>query len=293
MALSEQKEVQRLIQLALKEDLGAGDVTTQTISTSLKKIQAVITVQEPAIVAGSEVAVSVFRMLDPKTQVRILVQEGKKVKAGEHILQLKGKASAILSGERVALNFLARLSGIATLTRQFVEKIRPLQTQILDTRKTTPGWRILEKYAVRIGGGNNHRQGLFDQILIKDNHLDILQKNRKWKRNRERFWDELFREIRTKNKKHRVIETEVHQFSDLPLVLANHPDWILVDNFTPAHVRKAVALRNQIAPDVLMEASGGITLDNARQYAQTGVDALAIGRLTHSATGINFSLEIA
>ncbi len=288
-----QKEVRQLIQFALKEDLGTGDITTQTIIPSSKKIQAVITVQEPAVVAGSEVAVAVFRALDPKIQVHVLAEDGKKVKAGERILRLKGKAGAILSGERAALNFLSRLSGVAALTSQFVKAVSPLQTQILDTRKTTPGWRALEKYAVRTGGGNNHRQGLFDQILIKDNHLDILQRNRKWKGNRKRFWDELFREIRTKNKKYRVIETEVHRFSDLPLVLANHPDWILVDNFTPAQVRKAVVLRDQIAPNVLMEASGGVTMENARQYARTGVDALAIGRLTHSAKGINFSLEIA
>ncbi len=292
MNIPQHPQVQRLIKTALKEDIGTGDVTTQTIIPSSKKIQALITVQEPAVVAGSEVAVAVFRTLDPKIQVRVYVEDGKKVKVGERVLQLKGKAGAILSGERVALNFLSRLSGIATLTRQFVEKIQPFQTQILDTRKTTPGWRILEKYAVRIGGGNNHRQGLFDQILIKDNHLDILQRSRKWKGNRKKFWDQLFREIRAKNKKNLVIETEVHTLQDLPYVLANHPDWILVDNFTPSQVKKAVTLRHQIAPDVLVEASGGITLENARQYAQTGVDALAIGRLTHSATGINFSLEI-
>lgn len=285
-------QVQRLIQSALKEDIGTGDVTAQIVIPSSKKIQAVITVQEPAVVAGSKVAVAVFRILDPKIQVSILVEDGKKVKAGKRILRLNGKAGAILSGERVALNFLSRLSGVATLTSQFVKVVGPLQTQILDTRKTTPGWRTLEKYAVRAGGGNNHRQGLFDQILIKDNHLDILQRNRKWKENRKRFWDELFREIRTKNRKNLVIETEVDTFGDLPYVLANRPDWILVDNFTPIQVRKAVTLRNKIAPEVLMEASGGITLENARQYAKTGVDALAIGRLTHSARGINFSLEI-
>lgn len=292
MRLSKQKEVRQLIKLALKEDLGTGDVTTQIIIPALKEIQATITVQEPSVIAGSEIAAAVFQTLDPKIQVRILIQDGKRIKVGERVLKLKGNASSILSGERVALNFLSRLSGVASLTRQFVEKIRPLQTQILDTRKTIPGWRILEKYAVRIGGGNNHRQGLFDQILIKDNHLDILQRNRKWKGNRKRFWDELFREIRSKNKKNLVIETEVHTLGDLPYVLANHPDWILVDNFTPVQVRKAVILRSKIAPEVLMEASGGINLDNVRQYAQTGVDALAIGRLTHSATGINFSLEI-
>lgn len=292
MKLSEQKEVQQLIQLALKEDLGQGDVTTRIIIPASKRIQAIITTQEAAVVAGSEIAVAVFRVLDPTIQIRFLAQEGEKIKSGKRVLQLKGKAGAILSGERVALNFLSRLSGIATLTRQFVEKIRPLQTQILDTRKTTPGWRILEKYAVRAGGGNNHRQGLYDQILIKDNHLYILQMDKKWKRNRKKFWDRLFREIRVKNKRNLVIETEVHTLSDLPHVLANDPDWILVDNFTPAQVRKAVILRSQIAPDVLMEASGGISIYNVRQYAQTGVDALAIGRLTHSAKSINFSLEI-
>ena len=292
MKLSEQKEVRQLIQSALKEDIGRGDVTTQIIIPASKKIHAVITVHEPAVVAGNEIAVAIFRTLDPRIQVRILVQDGQKVKAGGRILQLNGKASAILSGERVALNFLAWLSGIATLTRQFVEKIRPFQTQILDTRKTTPGWRSLEKYAVRVGGGNNHRQGLFDQILIKDNHLAILQKDRKWKGKRKSFWGQLFKEIRARNQKNLVIETEVDTLGDLPFVLANHPDWVLVDNFTPAQVKKAVTLRSQIAPEVLMEASGGISLDNARQYAQTGVDALAIGRLTHSARGINFSLEI-
>lgn len=251
-----------------------------------------IVAEESNVVAGVEVASAVFKSLSPRMQMKVIVEEGEKVKAGQKVLQLKGKASAILSGERVALNFLSRLSGVATVTSQFVTKVHPLQTQILDTRKTTPGWRLLEKYAVRMGGGSNHRQGLYDQILIKDNHVAMLRGDLRWKGNRQKFWDQLFREVRKKNRKKLVIETEVHSLVDLPCVLANRPDWVLVDNFTPGQVRKAVQLRNQLAPTVLMEASGGISLGNVRQYAKSGVDALAIGRLTYAAKGIDFSLEI-
>ena len=292
MQIYHQKEIQQLIQEALKEDLGWGDITTQILIPAAKRIEAEVIAEEPAVVAGVGVAVGVFKKLDPKLRVRVFVEEGKKAKKGETVVRIQGSARAILSGERIALNFLSRLSGIATLTSHFVGKIEPLQTQILDTRKTTPGWRMLEKYAVRVGRGNNHRQGLYDQILVKENHVALLIKSKKGEENREELWEQLFQKIHLQNKKRLVIEVEVHLLKDLPYVLHHQPDWVLVDNFTPAQVKKAVHQRNQLAPSVLISASGGITLENVREYAQTGVDALAIGRLTHSARSMNFSLEI-
>jgi nicotinate-nucleotide pyrophosphorylase (carboxylating) len=224
----------------------------------------------------------VFRLVAPALRVTVLVRDGRAVKAGQRVLLLEGSARAILAGERTALNFLQRLSGIATLTRAYVEAVRPFPVRILDTRKTTPGLRRLEKAAVVHGGGTNHRFGLFDRILIKDNH--------------RAFWkaagsgSSLAAAVRAARRKYPGLLTEIEVESEAELLdaLEGRPDWVLLDNMTPAQLRRCVRLT---AGRAKLEASGGITLRTARRVAATGVDALSAGALTHSARALDVSLD--
>ena len=289
--------IQHLIRSALKEDIGTGDITTRALIPRARVANAKVIAREEGIVAGLGVSEAVFKQLDQTLRVSQRIKDGTKVSRGLVVMKINGGAASILSAERVALNFLSRLSGIATLTAQFVERIRPLPVQVLDTRKTTPGWRLLEKYAVRIGGGISHRMGLYDQALVKDNHLALLRDENVQTSSssaglRDQFWSEIISRLRSQLVKNMAIEVEIQRLIDLPSTLQAQPDWILLDNFVPKELRQAVVLRNQLQPKVFLEASGGITLGNVRQYAQTGVDAISAGALTHSAKGINFSMEI-
>ncbi len=269
------------IAIALAEDLGEGDVTTQFFVPEELRAQGRIVTREKAVVAGTNVAAEVFRRVDSETKADILRQDGSEVAAGDVIMELKGRARSILSAERVALNFLQRLCGIATLTREFVQAAANPLVKIIDTRKTTPGLRAYEKAAVVAGGGDNHRFGLFDMVLVKDNHLatasglsDLAERIRQIRKEKPRLRVELEADN---------LE-QVRAFVELDGV-----DIILLDNMPPAQLREAVALRRK---SIKFEASGGITLKNVRRVAATGVDYISVGALTHSARAIDLSLEL-
>jgi nicotinate-nucleotide pyrophosphorylase (carboxylating) len=270
------------IDIALKEDIGAGDVTTNYFVSETVRVAARIVAREKAIVAGTETAAEVFRRIDPSTQIDVIRGDGLEVGAGESVLEIRGFGRSILQAERIALNFLQHLCGIATLTRQFVGAAANDQVKILDTRKTTPGLRNLEKKAVLAGGGSNHRFGLDDMVLVKDNHLacqsDFVH------------FGETVRRLRAERPDLRI-EVEAEDLRQVRAILrAAEVDLILLDNMRPAQLREAVALGK--GKNVKFEASGGVTLKNVRVIAATGVDFISIGALTHSARAIDLSLEI-
>jgi nicotinate-nucleotide pyrophosphorylase (carboxylating) len=268
------------IDIALREDIGAGDLTTQFFISPELRARARIVANETAVIAGTKTAAEVFRRVDAATNVQIIAADAASVNAGDTIMEMEGPARALLTGERVALNFLQRLSGIATLTRKFVDAAATDQVKIIDTRKTTPGLRALEKAAVVAGGGANHRFGLFDMVLVKDNHLSACTGLRQ-------FADAIrnFREERPDVQ----IEVEADNLKQVrELLQIDGIDVILLDNMKPAQIREAVALGKE---KVKFEASGGVTLKNVRQIATTGVDFISIGALTHSARSIDLTLE--
>jgi nicotinate-nucleotide pyrophosphorylase (carboxylating) len=269
------------IAIALREDIGAGDVTTGFfVPDGLHAIGRIIT-RERAVVAGGQTAAEVFRRVNPKLNVEVLQPDGAALTGGETILEVSGMARSILTAERVALNFLQRLSGIATLTRQFVDATGKSRAKILDTRKTTPGLRALEKAAVVAGGGTNHRFNLNDMVLVKDNHLRIGTGFSEFASAIQRLRQER-PEIRIEVEADRL--EQVRSFLEIEGI-----DVILLDNMKPSEMREAVALGRG---KVKFEASGGVTLKNVRQIAATGVDYISVGALTHSVRAIDMSLEL-
>jgi nicotinate-nucleotide pyrophosphorylase (carboxylating) len=269
------------IAIALQEDIGAGDITTDFFVPDRLRALGRIIARERAVVAGANTAAEVFRRVNPKLNVDILQPDGSALSGGETILEVRGPARSILTAERVALNFLQRLSGIATLTRQFVDAIGKSPAQILDTRKTTPGLRALEKAAVVAGGGANHRFNLHDMVLAKDNHLSIASGFAGFAGAIQRLRQER-PEIRIEVEADRL--EQVRSFLEIEGI-----DVILLDNMKPSEMREAVALGRQ---KVKFEASGGVTLRNVRQIAATGVDFISVGALTHSARAIDLALEL-
>ena len=269
------------IAAALKEDIGNGDITTEFFVPEALHASGRIVAHEPAVVAGTKTAAEVFRKVDPATDVQIVRQDGEPVVAGDVVIEVRGRARSILKAERVALNFLQRLCGIATLTRQFVDAVGNHPAKILDTRKTTPGLRVLEKAAVVAGGGVNHRSGLFDMVLVKDNHLAALG-------GLSGFADQI-RRLR-KARPNIRIEVEADDLEQArAFVEIDGIDVILLDNMVPAQIREALALRRN---NIKFEASGGITLKNVRRIAATGVDYISIGALTNTARAIDLGLEL-
>jgi nicotinate-nucleotide pyrophosphorylase (carboxylating) len=269
------------ITAALKEDIGHGDITTEFFVPERLHATGRIIAREPAIVAGTAAAAEVFRRVDPATNVQIHQSDGASVVAGDIVIEVRGLARSILKAERVALNFLQRLCGIATLTRQFVDAIGSHPAKILDTRKTTAGLRALEKAAVLAGGGANHRSGLYDMVLVKDNHLAALG-------GLSGFADQI-RQLR-KERPNLRIEVEADDLEQTrAFVEIDGIDIILLDNMEPAQIREALALRRN---NIKFEASGGITLKNVRRIAATGVDYISIGALTNAAPAIDFGLEM-
>lgn len=269
------------IDIALEEDIGAGDITTLFFLPETLRTTGRIVAREKAIVAGTTTAADVFRRVDSTIQVEIIRSDGVEVGPGESILEVRGLARSILQAERVALNFLQRLCGIATLTRQFVAAAASEHVKILDTRKTTPGLRELEKKAVVAGGGTNHRFGLYDMILIKDNHLRLSSGLSDFAAR--------IRELRKERPDVRIEVEADHLKQVRAFVGIEGIDLILLDNMTPAQMREAVALRQR---DIKFEASGGVSLRNIHRIAATGVDYISVGALTHSARAIDLSLEI-
>jgi nicotinate-nucleotide pyrophosphorylase (carboxylating) len=269
------------IAAALKEDIGKGDITTEFFVPEALHASGRIVAREPAVVAGTGTVAEVFRRINPATDIQIVRQDGEAVVPGDIVIEVRGLARSILKAERVALNFLQRLCGIATLTRQFVDAVGNHPAKILDTRKTTPGLRVLEKAAVVAGGGVNHRSGLYDMVLVKDNHLAALG-------GLSGFADQ----IRRLRKERPNIRIEV-EADDLEQVRAfveiDGIDAILLDNMVPAQIREALALRRN---NIKFEASGGITLKNVRRIAATGVDYISIGALTNAARAVDVGLEM-
>ena len=272
--------IESLVRTALAEDVGAGDITTE-VSVPVELLgTATIIAKEPCVVAGLVLVEAEFREFDGKTQP--LVHDGDVVATGQRVCEISGPARAILTGERTALNFLQQLSGIATLTRQFVEIVAGTKAQILDTRKTTPTLRVLEKYAVAAGGGTNHRMGLFDVAMFKDNHRVILA------RLGPTALAQAVVEVRRRQANIPVV-IEADTLADVEMALAAGANHILLDNMSLDELREAVRL---VAGRAKLEASGGVRLATVRAIAETGVDYISVGALTHSARAVDFSLEM-
>ena len=270
-----------IIANAIKEDIGDGDHTSIAIFPQDAKGKSQLRIKDNGILAGLNVAEKVFHKIDPALELKILIEEGSVINNGDIAFEVKGRILSILSAERIVLNFMQRLSGIATETRRIVGQIKGLHTKILDTRKTTPNLRELEKYAVRLGGGYNHRMGLYDMIMIKDNHIDfaggVIQSI------------EAVHQYLDKTGKRMKIEIEVRDFEELYEVLTHgRVDRIMLDNFTPDDLHDAIRL---IKGEFETEASGGINFSNVRIYAETGVDYISVGSITHNFRSLDMSLK--
>ncbi len=280
-------DYKKIIKEALEEDIGTGDITTDAVIGHKTKALASIKAKQDLVIAGLEIAKNVFAVLDPKSEWKTLRDDGDFVKRGTLLATVEGSAAAILKGERTALNFLQHLCGIATLTRQFVDAIKGTKAKILDTRKTIPGWRELEKIAVKMGGGHNHRAGLYDRYLIKNNHIDMagsigaaIEKVLTLRQAQGE---------RGSKQQGLLVEVEVRNFEELKAALQYPVDIVLFDNFEPEAVRGAMRLSHG---KVKFEVSGGITLENVRLYAATGVDFISVGSLTHSAPAADIHLTV-
>lgn len=265
----------------LSEDLGRGDITTQATVMRNTRARGRFLAKEQMVVAGLEAAEAVFSTLDTQQQIEAFVSDGDEVEAGKVIARTSGFADVLLAGERVALNLLQRLSGIATLTRSYVRAIEGTRAQIVDTRKTTPGLRMLEKYAVLSGGARNHRFGLDDGVLIKDNHIALAG-----------GVGAAVKSAREKVGHLHKVEVEISTEKDLREAIGSGADIILLDNLTPEDTARRVELARSLSPNVTLESSGGITLENVRAYAEAGVDLISVGALTHSARAMDISFKI-
>ncbi len=271
----------RLIELAFAEDIGDGDHTTLCSIPETATGKARLLIKEEGILAGVEVAKAVFHKFDPDLSVEVFINDGAHVKPGDVAFVVSGKVQSLLQTERLMLNIMQRMSGIATTTHNYVKLLDGTKAKVLDTRKTTPGMRMLEKAAVKIGGGENHRIGLFDMILLKDNHVDFAGGIENAIRGAQQY-------LKEKNKQLKI-EIEVRNFDELNEVLAvGGVDRIMLDNFTPEQTREAVKLVNG---RVELESSGGITFETIRRYAETGVDYISVGALTHSVKSLDMSLK--
>ncbi|RAU95943.1 carboxylating nicotinate-nucleotide diphosphorylase [Paenibacillus sp. YN15] len=269
------------IRLWLEEDIGSGDITTLTTIPEDREGKGIIHVKEDGVLAGIPVAEAVFRVVDPSLTFRPVRQDGERIAKGDVLAEVYGSIRSILLGERLALNLMQRLSGIATRTREYVDALEGLPTRLVDTRKTTPGHRMLEKYAVRVGGGHNHRFGLYDAVMIKDNHIKgaggIAQ---------------AVAAARSQIPHTMKIEVEVEGFAQLEEAMAAGPDIIMLDNMKPADMSQAVGILKAKMPHILVEASGNVNLSTIRGIAETGVDVISVGRLTYSVQALDISLDL-
>ncbi len=273
--------IDKLIDLAFAEDIGDGDHTTLSCIPASAMGKSKLLIKEQGVLAGVEIAKEIFHRFDPEMKVEVFINDGAEVKPGDVAMLVKGKVQSLLQTERLMLNVMQRMSGIATMTRKYVKQLEGTKTRVLDTRKTTPGMRMLEKQAVKIGGGVNHRIGLFDMILLKDNHVDFAGGIDKAISRAKDYCKEKGKDLK--------IEIEVRNFEELSQVLAlGGVDRIMLDNFTPENTREAVKM---IAGKYETESSGGITFDTLRDYAECGVDFISVGALTHSVKGLDMSFK--
>ncbi|MBF0384644.1 MAG: carboxylating nicotinate-nucleotide diphosphorylase [Candidatus Omnitrophica bacterium] len=278
------KEYRHIVLEAFREDAVDEDITTNLIIPKDKSSQGNIIFKEDGILCGIKVAKYVFRLLDRNIVFKEYFKDGEIVKKGDKVLFLKGKTRALLTGERTALNFLSYLSGIATNTKSYVDAVKPFKSKILDTRKTTPGMRRLEKYAVKCGGGTNHRLNLIDFVLIKDNHREALG-------DKVKCLSEVIKYFRTKT--HKMVEIEVDNFTQLRQALRADPDIIMLDNMNLKEIKKAIEITQKAKGEnrPILEASGGITLKNIKKIASTGIDHISVGALTHTHKFIDVSMD--
>ncbi|MCK4639610.1 MAG: carboxylating nicotinate-nucleotide diphosphorylase [Bacteroidales bacterium] len=273
--------IDEIIERALEEDLGDGDFTSLATIPENATGKAQLLIKEDGILAGVNIAKKIFQKVDKNIKFRILLKDGTKVKKGDIVFTVEGKSISILSAERLALNFMQRLSGIATATNKIVSQLKGLKTKVLDTRKTTPNLRLLEKEAVKTGGGENHRMGLYDMIMIKDNHIDFAGGIKQAINAAKNYLK--------KNNKKLKIEIEVRNFDELNQVIeCGGVDRIMLDNFSPEDLKKAIKIING---KYETEASGGITINNIRKYAESGVDFISVGALTHHIKSLDMSLK--
>ena len=273
--------IDRLIDLAFAEDIGDGDHTTLSCIPDTAMGKSKLLIKEAGVLAGIEIAKEIFHRFDSEMKVEVFINDGTEVKPDDVAMIVEGRVQSLLQTERLMLNVMQRMSGIATMTRRYVKQLEGTKTRVLDTRKTTPGMRMLEKAAVKIGGGVNHRVGLFDMILLKDNHVDFAGGIDKAIQRAQNYCKEKGKDLK--------IEIEVRNFDELNQVLAiGGVDRIMLDNFTPENTRKAVEL---IAGKYETESSGGITFDTLRDYALCGVDYISVGALTHSVKGLDMSFK--
>ncbi len=299
------EEIEKIVRNALAEDIGPGDVSTAATTPPRAVARAHILARQTLVCAGLPLAENVFRALDPEMEVVCLRADGSLVEPGTDIVRIGGNARAILTGERTALNFLAHLCGIATLTRRFVEQLATSRTRIRDTRKTTPGLRALEKYAVKTGGGANHRFGLYDAILLKENHIalaggikEALDKAHTYASPKlpppraASAYDAAGLDPEVAGPGPLSVQIEVRDERELRDALAAGAESVLLDNMTPARATECVKIARGLRSDCVIEISGGITLDNARAFAETGADFLSSGMLTHSAPAANLTLLV-
>jgi len=268
----------RLIDMALAEDIGTGDITTDYLVSCNSRGRGIIVAKEDLVLAGLDIAKTVFQRLDPKIHLQSDYEDGAEIVCGETVLLLEGSLRALLTAERTALNFLQRLSGIATHVRTYVKALQHSRVRLVDTRKTTPGWRVLEKYAVRMGGAHNHRMGLFDGVLIKDNHIAACGGIQQAVAAARKQISHLIK-----------IEVEVSDLAGIHEALESGVDVIMLDNMDLAHIREAVSI---IQNRAIVEVSGGITLKHLTDLAKTGVDLISVGALTHSARAVDLSMRI-
>lgn len=274
--------IDELLDLAFAEDIGDGDHTTLCCIPADEMGKQHLLVKEEGILAGVEIAKKVFHKFDPELKMTVFINDGAHVKPGDVAFVVEGRVRSLLQTERLMLNIMQRMSGIATMTAKYMERLKGLKTKVLDTRKTTPGMRMLEKEAVRIGGGMNHRIGLFDMILLKDNHVDFVGGIANAINKANEY-------IKANHKDGMKIEIEVRNFDELDEALATgHVDRIMLDNFTPENTKKAVDI---VAGRCELESSGGITFDTLRDYGECGVDYISVGALTHSVKGLDMSFK--
>ncbi|MEC0212971.1 carboxylating nicotinate-nucleotide diphosphorylase [Paenibacillus ehimensis] len=271
----------RSLRAWLEEDIGMGDVTTMTTIPADSQAKGIIHVKDEGIIAGIPVAEAVFALVDPQLRFEAKVNDGAAARYGTVIAEVFGSTRSILLGERLALNLLQRMSGIATRTRQFVDRLKGLPVRLVDTRKTTPGHRMLEKYAVRVGGGHNHRFGLYDAVMIKDNHIKGAGGIR-----------QAITAARAQIPHTMKIEVEVETFEQLEEALAAGPDIVMLDNMSPEQMSQAVQRMKNQAPHIMVEASGSVTLDSVHSIALSGVDVISVGRLTYSVQALDISLDL-
>lgn len=269
-----------LIRMALREDLGrTGDLTTKLFVSPKARLKGKIVSREAGVVCGLEIAAAVFKTCDPRAKIRLIVRDGARVRPGRAVMSVSG-GRGLLTAERTVLNFLQRMSGVASLTRRFVDRVRGTRAKVLDTRKTLPGWRALDKYAVTCGGGVNHRMSLSDAVMVKDNHY---------------LGDRLEAGVRELRRRHPRVPLiiECDTISQLPRALALRPEVVLLDNMSPARLRVAIRRIRRNAPRTKIEVSGGVNLKTVRGLAKLGPDRISIGALTHSAPALDLGLDLA